>query len=264
MLLVSPKPAIAQGFRTLGSEIGQDIRYSLNNVEADGEDFLTAPLHIAELANQSPRFYYTLLGAGVALGGAFALDQTIRSRIRYMSSDDASRLVLDGDIAIGAETGLLYLYGLYIKDERARDYAITGGESALIAGLLAQAFKSGFGRVRPRSGKGAFLFFDHGESFVSGEATPPFALAAAVSEYAGNRWYVAIPAYSAAMTVGLGRMGADAHWFSDVVGSAILGIGMTEILLHLHQSHAENPYRFRIFPVAEQHAGTGMGISASF
>ena len=53
-------------------------------------------------------------------------------------------------------------------------------------------------------------------------------------------------------------MGQNAHWFSDVVGSAIVGVGTTELLLHLHQEHAENPIRFRIFPVVH---GKTFGVS---
>jgi membrane-associated phospholipid phosphatase len=29
-------------------------------------------------------------------------------------------------------------------------------------------------------------------------------------------------------------MGHDAHWFSDVVGGALLGVGTTELLLWMH------------------------------
>ena len=60
---------------------------------------------------------------------------------------------------------------------------------------------------------------------VSGDVMPMFALAAAVSEYYDNRWYVAAPIYSLALLDGFGRMGNNAHWFSDVAGAALLGVG---------------------------------------
>ena len=84
----------------------------------------------------------------------------------------------------------------------------------------------------------------------SGEVTPMFSLAAAVSEYFENRWYVAIPIYSLALVDGFGRMGHDAHWFSDVVGSGVLGAGTTELLLYLHRQHENQPGRWRLFPDA--------------
>jgi len=82
----------------------------------------------------------------------------------------------------------------------------------------------------------------------SGEVTPVFGLAAGVSEYFDNRWYVALPVYSLALLDGFGRMGHDAHWFSDVVGAALLGAGTTELFLYLHRQHEKQPRRWRLFP----------------
>ena len=66
-----------------------------------------------------------------------------------------------------------------------------------------------------------------------------FALAAGVSEYYDNRRYVAGPVYSLALLDGFGRMGNNAHWFSDVVGAALLGVGTTELFIYLHQRHEQ-------------------------
>jgi membrane-associated phospholipid phosphatase len=79
---------------------------------------------------------------------------------------------------------------------------------------------------------------------------PLFALAAGVSEYYNNRWEIALPVYSLALMDGFGRMGNDAHWFSDVIAAALLGIGTTELFLHLHLQHEKHPGRFRVFPLA--------------
>ena len=82
----------------------------------------------------------------------------------------------------------------------------------------------GFGRLRPeQDGHDHDAFFRGGRSMFSGEVTPMLSLASAVSEYFENRWYVAISIYSLALVDGFGRMGHDAHWFSDVVGSGVLG-----------------------------------------
>jgi len=239
------------------SEIASDFRYTVNNAEADVEDVVNAPLHIDDAGSLfvEPKFYYTLLGAGALLGGAFAADTSVRSRIRYMGHHDASDLETYGNSFEWGATGLFYLYGLYDDDARGRETMITGIEGAGIGSLITIASKSIFSRSRPRQGHGAFAFFRHGESFVSGAATPPFALAAGLSEYADNAWYIMIPAYAGAMTVGLGRMGQDAHWLSDIVGAAIVGVGTTELLLYMHRRHAADPSRLEIFPVSAPNPG---------
>ncbi len=266
--LMPPRAAHSQS-GTFGNELASDFRYVANNAEADSEDVVTSPLHIQELwaadgLLRKPAFYYTLLGAGALMGGAFALDQTVRSHLRDMPSSGASALEDSADVAAGGAAGLLYGYGLYAHDERAREYAITAAEGAGVGTLVTLAFKYGFGRLRPhQDGHSHTQFFDGGQSFVSGEATPIFALAAGLSEYFGNAWYAAVPAYSAAMAMGFGRIGHDAHWLSDVAGSALVGVGTTELLLYLHREHAENPNRLRIFPVASP-GSAGAGISFAF
>ena len=109
------------GLRGVGDSLTSDFKYLANNVEADGEDIVTAPLHLdaagAMLTN--PRFYLVVGGAGAAFGGSFALDQTMRSHLRDMSSSTASMLQNISYGSVGAATALLYGYGLYAR-RRAR------------------------------------------------------------------------------------------------------------------------------------------------
>lgn len=266
-IAVTVVPAVAGGQTAALSELGHnfasDFRDLANNSEADLEDIVTAPLHLDKAGEllRKPAFYYTLIGSAALVGGAFALDQTVRARIDHMSPGTANDLQDISNFSVGGYTALLYGYGLFADDERARECAITAGMGAGLASLFTLGLKAGFGRLRPESHKGHTAFFDGGESFVSGDVTPLFALAAGVSEYFDNRWYVAVPAYSLAMVDGFGRMGHDAHWLSDVVGAALVGAGTTELLFYLHKMHAEDPSRFRIFPVANPPANAHSQIS---
>ena len=270
--LITPFAAHAQAVESFGSLLGSDFRFVANNGEADAEDVLTSPLHIPDLwasdgLFRKPVFYYTLLGAGAMLGGAFAADQTVRARLRDMSSGTASALEDSADVATGVGGAMLYGYGLWEGDQRAREYALTSAEGAGVGTLVTLVLKYGFGRLRPyQDGHSHAKFSDGGQSFVSGEATPIFAMAAGVSQYFDNAWYAALPAYSTAMAMGFGRMGHDAHWLSDIAGAAIVGIGSTELLLYLHRQHAADPSRFRIFPIApvESPHQTGIGLSFNF
>ncbi|HVB81853.1 MAG TPA: phosphatase PAP2 family protein [Candidatus Binataceae bacterium] len=269
-------PAIAQSaFSRTGGEVASDFKYLVNNVADDAIDVATSPLYVGEAGEvlASPRFYLVVGGAGALWGGSFALDQTMRSHLRSMSSSDADLLQNISYASVSGGTALLYGYGLYAGDARARHYALTAGEGAGIATLLDIGIKAAFGRQRPSQSSSHTAFFHGGQSFVSGDVTPMFALAAGVSEYYDNRWYIAAPVYSLALLDGFGRMGHDAHWFSDVVGAALLGVATTELFIYLHRKHEEDPSGFKIFampaPIVSPRnqlsgAPAGLGIAFSW
>ena len=255
-------PAVVAIPRRLGKELVSDFKWSVNNLEADGEDVLKSPCHTAELL-QNPTFYWTTLAAGAALGAAFGLDEPARRAFREIGDQHGSNLEDWGGLALMSATGALYAWGFVADDARARQYALTGFLSTGVSGLLTTALKDAFGRLRPHQDQGNWKWFKGGSSFVSAATTPAFALAADISEYADNRWYVAVPAYGVAAAVGLGRMAQDAHWLSDVAGSALLGVGTTELFLHLHALHGADPSRYRIFPMPVR-GGVGLGIGGTF
>jgi membrane-associated phospholipid phosphatase len=237
-----------------GSEVVSDFKYVANNALLDAEDIATSPLYIASPDSplRSPKFYLVLAGAGALWGGSYALDQTIRSHLRSMSGSDADLLQDVSYSSVSASLALLYGYGLWYDDPRARHYALTAGEGAGIATLMDLGIKAAFGRLRPyQNGHKVDAFFQGGVSFVSADVTPMFAFAAGVSEYFHNQWYVAAPVYSLALLDGFGRMGHDDHWFSDVIGAALLGVGTTELFIWLHNRHDEEPGRWRVFSMSE-------------
>src|SRR5438105_4797939 len=154
---------------SMGGEVVSDFKYMSNNALLDAEDIFTSPLYVAspESPLRSSRFYLVLAGAGALWGGSFALDQTMRSHLRHMSSSDADLLQNISYGGVAASVSILYGYGLWYDDARARHYALTAGEGAGIASLLAIALKAGFGRLRPRQNShDDDAFFHGGASFV--------------------------------------------------------------------------------------------------
>ncbi len=248
-----------------GAEVVSDFKYLVNNLSEDAIDVATSPLHVDAAGEivTSPRFYLVVGGSAALWGGSFALDQTMKSHLRSMSSADADLLQNISYGGVGASVALLYGYGLYSGDARARRCALTAGEGAGIAALINIGIKAAFGRLRPSQTSSHTSFFHGGQSFVSGDATPMFALAAGVSEYYDNRWYVAAPIYSLALLDGFGRMGHNAHWFSDIAGAALLGVGTTELFIYLHRQHEADPNRFRIFAIAAPGPGPGTPIGGA-
>ena len=261
-LVVPPPPA--EPDHSIPSQLASDFRWAVNNLEADGEDIVTAPCHTGELL-QKPEFYWTTLAGAAALGGAFALDTPLRIHTKHVSHDVARGFQSGGEIALWSATAAIYGWGVWNDDARSRRYVMTTLLGTAVSGLIVVGTKAAFGRLRPNQNQGAFKFGEkNGDSFVSSVATPAFALAAGVSEWGDNRWYVALPAYGAATAVGFGRMGKDAHWLSDIVGSALIGVGSTELLLYLHNQHDAKPSRYRVFPLVGPNGGVGIGVSGEF
>ena len=246
----------------LGGELVSDFKWSVNNLVQDGVDVVKSPTKVPDLVTD-PWFYYTTAGSAALWFGAYSLDESARKHFMKISHKDAGHLESWGNAALWGATGVLYGYGFFLEDARARQYALTGLFSTAVAGGITSLLKDTFQRDRPLQNKGHHAWFDNGSSFVSGATTPAFALAADVAEYADNRWYVAVPAYVAAASVGLGRMGKDAHWLSDIAGSALLGVGTTELLLHMHALHDVDPNRFRVFPMVVDHT-MGIGVTIAF
>ena len=266
-VLAGSAPADAgQSGRGLGGIAIDDLEYLVNNLQLDIEDIVTAPLHIADADSplRSPRFYLGVAGAGALWGASYALDQTMRSRLHDMSPSDARLLEDVSYAAIGFGSAATYAYGVASDNPHVRRSMLTGGEAAGVATLAnALILKPGFGRLRPyQDDHSHSAFFRGGQSFVSGDVTPVVSLAAGISNAFDNRWYVAAPVYSVALMDGIGRMGNDAHWFSDVVGAGLLGWGTTELFEHLHRKHEEEPSRWRILPMAVpiETAGGGTAI----
>jgi len=252
LLLSTASNAEAPRSPSIGGELLADFKYFVDNVQLDLQDIVTSPLYIASENSvfRSPRFYLTLAGVGALWGGSYALDQTLRSHLHNMSSADADLLQNISYGSVCGGTALLYAYGLYSDDAQTRQDVLTGAEGAGVATLLTIGIKAAFGRLRPfQDNHSHTAWFRGGSSFVSGDVTPLFGLAAGISEAFHNEWYVAAPAYSLALLDGFGRMGHDKHWFSDVVGAGLLGWGTAELFFYLHRQHANQPSRWRIFPL---------------
>jgi hypothetical protein len=220
---------------TIGSQLKDDVLWSVEAVWSDVKSIVIAPLHVARLKDVTLRQVLIAAGALAAIGVTIPLDQDIRNSAVGIGSKTARDIQTAATTASWVSLGALYAAGLWVGNDNWRRHALTGGESALVSAELVNLTKVAFGRERPNANKGAYRWWDGGQSFVSDAATPPFAIAEAVSDALDHRWWVTGPAYAAALAVGAGRMGQDDHWASDIVGSAVLGIATQTLFQTLHQ-----------------------------
>jgi membrane-associated phospholipid phosphatase len=118
-------------------------------------------------------------------------------------------------------------YGVIYKDKVAMK---NGFESALSIGIclaVSGGVKTLVNRPRPNQtypDKVNTYTYSEGKSFPSGHTTLAFATATTLAlEY--KKWYITVPAYAWAASVGYSRMRLGRHYPSDVATGALVGIG---------------------------------------
>ncbi|SHE46530.1 PAP2 superfamily protein [Mariniphaga anaerophila] len=115
-------------------------------------------------------------------------------------------------------------------------------KSFLLNGLITDQLKYRVNEPRPNGGV---------RSFPSGHTSKAFMFAHFMHKEFGelSPWY-SVAAYSSAATVAYMRVAKSAHWVSDVIAGAGIGILSTELVYLTHQYKWDNEHlqRFDIFP----------------
>jgi membrane-associated phospholipid phosphatase len=172
------------------------------------------------------------IGAGIVVGTAVLLDRHVNNYAEDNQTNTTNQVAntfapFGADDAFALVAGF-YLGGAIAHNERAKAVALDGIASSVItSAMIVPALKVIAGRERPRANQGADAFFQGGASFPSGHTGEAFTLAATIASHYDSLW-IKGTAYGVASLVGYARIEQDAHFLSDVVASALIGIGVAK------------------------------------
>ncbi len=163
------------------------------------------------------------------VGTALAIDRPLRDEMRRHSGDNTfiTQVERFGAQYAAGVVGGFYIVGALADDKTSMQVAQDGIAASLIAsGIITPAIKLAAGRSRPRDNEGVYNFkpFSNGNSsFPSGHTTEAFALASVIANHYDQTW-VTCASYSIAGLVGLARSYHQAHFASDIVAGAMIGM----------------------------------------
>lgn len=197
---------------------------------------------VLEPADQGGRFLAapaierTTLGLVGVLAFAAAFDEQISSYFQRHPSRNADRVARAVE-PLGRARVLLpamaATYGVTLLTESKNDerWALRTIVGYVVTDAAGSILKLVVGRHRPDSTNDAWRFrlfaSGHGwRSFPSGHVYHAFAVASSIADES-DQGAVDILSYSLAALVAAQRVYTRAHWPSDVVGGAVLGIGLS-------------------------------------
>lgn len=170
--------------------------------------------------------------AGGLVAATTLLDHGVASGVHDHPSGSrrsvADNLARFGTITvIGPTVGVLAVAGIVGKQKSLTDLALNTTKSIVVATLSVEAVKLVAGRSRPYQdadlGADDFAPFSGKASFPSGHATAAFAFATTLGDAIHKPW-ARVSLYALATGTAWARVAQEAHWTSDVVAGAALGV----------------------------------------
>jgi membrane-associated phospholipid phosphatase len=129
-------------------------------------------------------------------------------------------------ISAGIPVGL-FVTGIITKDRQLKKESLEAFGAIAVELLVSEPMKITINRLRPGEKYPTEIFpyrTLHGQSFPSGHSSLAFSAAASLSIQC-KRWYITLPAYAWAASVGYSRVYLGEHYPSDVLAGAAVGIG---------------------------------------
>ncbi len=200
-------------------------------------------------------------GALVAIGAAHQFDRRSRSHFTAGSPtalDGKDTHALQDALPAAALVVATGAYATMIHDHSGFEETWSMLEAGGLASATGYVLKFASGRERPNQTTSPNQWRQNGSSFPSLHVSAAFAIGTVFAE-SGNdryRWVRRVLGYGIATATGYERLKHNAHWLSDVVAGAALGMASAHFALNREYQHA-NASRWSLAP-------TGQGVMLSY
>jgi PAP2 superfamily len=221
----------------------------------DIKAYVTAPLHAKR--PQWVRFGATL----AAIGVAYEHDDNVRAHLIGSGVPPAKPDTHDSQDALPAALALggTWLSAVWLHDEDGRREAGAMLEAAAFSSAAAFVIKEAAGRERPYVAGDSSAWHSGGDSFPSIHATAAFAIGTVLAESGNDRYRLIrrVLGYGIAATTAYRRVDHDAHWLSDTVAGAGLGVATARFVMQRRRGSKNDRSDLQLVP-------TGGGLTLAY
>jgi membrane-associated phospholipid phosphatase len=203
------------------------------SLKSDIGAYFTAPVH------WDGRDWAWFAGALGATAAAHHYDTNVRTHFIKTEGPTVGENSHDAQDAAPTVAVFLgtWLYAGLVDSPAGRHEVWDMAEAAGLSGVTAYAFKYAVGREDPYQSSDPNAWRDGGASFPSFHSTAAFAVGTVLAE-SGNedyRWVRRILGYGLGVATSYERLKHNAHWLSDTVAGAALGIASAHFVLNRDQ-----------------------------
>jgi len=231
-LLLAGNAAWAQAQSVdIADRTAESLLFDRSVYTTDFKQFMTAPAH------WTGREWARLGGVIAATRIAYQHDHDVREHFvpepRPTDYHDVEDLV-----PVGLMLGATWLSGRHGSNPERFGEAQTMVRAGMLSVASTLVFKLGLGRARPDEGIERDQWWDAGRSMPSGHTAFAFAVATVFAESGTpkRRWVRRSLGYGLGVSMMYLRVKHDAHWFSDTVPGAALGVAAGRFVLRTEPS----------------------------
>jgi membrane-associated phospholipid phosphatase len=217
-------------FSSLACAPASAEKASGNGLGSDIKAYVSAPIRW----DRSQWFKF----GGVLAAVSVSYQYDNRARAHFVTESNPSTASSDSHELDDALPAALIMGGTWLaarlggnSDGRAEARAMI--ESAAFSVAASYVLKGIAGRERPYEEQGRDSWSSGGDSFPSGHTAAAFAIGTVLAESGGDRyrWVRRVLGYGVAVGTAYSRVEHDAHWLSDTVAGAALGVATARFVM---------------------------------